>query len=101
MHHFVGLRSPLLGACHVHPESFRDELLRAFIGEKFEIGKGSLASELSVIITEFVLQDSAKPAADGRLAGKPVAGPHRSQKRVLDQVLSDFRSPHTRQRVAI
>src|SRR5206468_12737503 len=101
MHHFIGFRLPFLRAVHVHPISLGYEFVRAFVGEKFEIRERRFAPTFSVIVADFVLQDSAKPAAHGRSPAKTVNRPHRGKERLLNQVLCDVRLAYTLEGVAI
>ena len=80
---------------------FRNEFVFAFVGQEFEVGERGFASEFAVIVTKFVFQNPAKPAAHGGLAGEAIAGAHRGQKRFLHQVLGHFRFAHPRQRITI
>src|SRR5207247_8650728 len=101
MHYFVGFRFPFLGAVHVHPISLRYEFVRAFVREKFEIRERGFASTFSVVVADFVLQDSAKPTAHCRSPAKTVNRPHRGKERLLNQVLRDVGLAYTLEGVAI
>src|SRR5438552_814508 len=101
MHHFVGFRFPFLRAVHVHPISLGYEFVRAFVREKFEIRERGFASTFSVVVADFVLQDSAKPTAHCRSPAKTVNRPHRGKERLLNQVLCDVGLAYTLEGVAI
>src|SRR5206468_5694114 len=90
MHHFIWLRFPFLRAVHVHPISLRYEFFRAFVVEKFEIRERGFASTFSVIVADFVLQDSAEPTAHGGPATKPFLCSYCREEGFLHQVLCDI-----------
>src|SRR5262245_30539298 len=90
MHDFVGLWRPFLWAVHMHPVSFRYEFLCALVSEKPQVSKRRFAAEVTIIIADFVLQDSAEPAAHGRSATKPFLCSYRRQECFLHQILRDI-----------
>src|SRR5260221_11771497 len=101
MHHLVGFGLPFLRAVDVHPIAFRDKFLRAFVLEKFEIGKGSLPTQLAIVITNLVLQNSAEPAADGRLTSELFETTQSGKKSFLDEILGELRFADAHQRITI
>ena len=101
MHHFIWFRFPFLWAVHVHPVSFRHEFLRAFVVEKFQVGERRFASTFSVVVADFVLQDSAKPTAHCRSPAKTVMCSHPGKERLLNQVLCDVGLAYTLEGIAI
>src|SRR5262249_47590428 len=101
MHDLVGIRSPFLGAVHMDPVSLRNEFLCAFVAEKFQIGERRFAAEFAIIITDFVLQDSAEPTAYGRSATKPVLCSYCRQECFLHQVLRNVGLAHPLKRIPI
>jgi len=101
MHHFVGFRLPFFGPVHVHPIAFRHEFLCAFVRQKFQVSERGFASPLPVVIADFVLQDSAKPAPHRRTAAKSLMRAHRGQECLLHEVLSDLGFAYTLKSIAI
>jgi len=85
----------------VIPKTLWDELMGQFVSEKLEIGKAGLTTQLSKIVADLVLQDTAKPAPFRRFASKVTRGPDRDEECFLDKIFCDLRSPHPKESVPV
>ena len=70
MHYDFGFRFPFEWTGFVIPKTLYDELMGQFVIEELEIGKAGLATQFSKIVTDLVLQDTAKPTPSDDLPRK-------------------------------
>src|SRR6516165_2703020 len=101
IHYHFGFGFPLERTGFVIPKTLWDELMGQFVSEKLEIGKAGLTTQLSKVVADLVLQDTAQPAPFGRSAAKVIRSSDRGKKRFLDKIFCDLRSPHPKESVPV